>query len=86
MRVLFLLAGLLFAVSSAAGDIIVIESRITGSEEQPRVISVVPWQQPRQASFFEQDIEDLGLAVDVFQPLERESFNRELRYISATRN
>ncbi|HEY9033155.1 MAG TPA: hypothetical protein VIN71_04385 [Pseudomonadales bacterium] len=68
-----------------AQDVILIESRITGSQEQPKVISIVPWQKPLEPEYFGQDIEGLGLAFDVFRPLERQTFIRELRYITATR-
>jgi hypothetical protein len=56
--------------------VVTLSSRVTGSLEQPRVMYILPWQQPGDADF------DLamgnGLADDVFAPLDRSEFLREL--------
>ncbi len=73
------------STSSAAEDIIVIESKITGSKEQPKVISIVPWKPILDPGYIGEDLEGLGQVANVFQSLDRATFNRERRYISATR-
>lgn len=67
-----------------AQQILTIESKITGTQEQPRVISIVPWQGVNEPEYIGEEME-LEMVVDVFKPLERESFKRELNYLTATR-
>ncbi len=69
----------------AAEDIIVIESTITGSKEQPKVISIVPWKPILDPGYIGEEVEGLGQVDNVFQTLEPVTFNRERRYINATR-
>jgi hypothetical protein len=78
----FVLAGVSSPLFAAQPQIITIESTITGSQEQPKVISIVPWQKPRPPEYFGEEITGLGLKADVFQSIDRESFNREMHYIS----
>lgn len=52
-----------------------------GNREQPRVLYIVPWQQPG-------DVEDLdrpvnGLIDNVLTPIDRDVFQRELKYFEA---
>ena len=83
----YLTASLMFflAGAAAAEEVITIESRITGSQEQPKVISIVPWQSPGEPEYFDQEIEGIGMSDNAFEPIDRDAFIRELRYISATR-
>lgn len=76
----FALAANCFA---AQQQILTIESTITGSQEQPRVISIVPWQSIKEPEYLGKDIE-LGIPSAVFDTIDRDSFNRELKYINAT--
>lgn len=87
MNKLFRLGLLLVLASPLAAiaqQIITIESTITGTQEQPRVISIVPWQAVNGPEYIGEEME-LELVVDVFKPLDRESFKRELNYLAATR-
>lgn len=68
-----------------AEEIIVIESTITGSQEQPKVISIVPWKATKDPDYIGEDIVGLGEPINVFQNLDRTRFNRERLYIGATR-
>lgn len=68
-----------------AEEIIMIESTITGSQEQPKVISIVPWKGTKDPDYIGEDIIGLGEPLNVFQSLDRPSFNRERLYIGATR-
>lgn len=80
-----MLALCLVAVQAQAQEVITIESTITGSQEQPKVISIVPWQQPKDPDYFGGDIVGLGTLDNVFQPINRAAFNRERRYITSIR-
>lgn len=71
----------LFAHVSGAQDIITIESTITGSQEQPKVISIVPWKEPKDPGYFGKDIEGLNKQLDSFEPIYRQSFVSEYKYI-----
>ena len=79
-------AGVLFVpVSSMAQEILIIESTVTGSQEQPKVLSIVPWQQPDDPDYIGDDIQGVGDSLNVFQTLDRTSFHRERRYILSAR-
>lgn len=78
------LLALLLPATAMAQQILTIESTITGSQEQPRVISIVPWHTVNEPEYIGEDL-NVELVVDVFKPLDRDAFNRELNYISATR-
>jgi hypothetical protein len=81
------LLGLFFVFSfpAMAQEIITIQSTITGSQEQPKVINIVPWQKPEDPNYFGQDDLALGLMPNDFKPLNRDAFNKELQYISVMR-
>jgi len=81
---LTLIAAIYSMQLAAEQKILMIESTITGSQEQPRVISIVPWQTIEEPEYIGGDLQ-LDPAVDVFKPIERDTFNKELRYIKATR-
>lgn len=69
----------------AAEEIITIKSTITGSQEQPKVISIVPWQKPEDPDYFGQDETALAGLPEIFRPLDRQSFAREREYLSVMR-
>lgn len=85
MRVIVFLLVIGFSFSAVAQDIITIQSTITGSQEQPKVISIVPWQKPEDPNYFGQETAALGLMPNVFKPLDRDGFAKELEYISVMR-
>ena len=55
-----------------------LRSTVTGNQEQPRVMYIVPWQQPG-SSRVEYAI-DSTIAAELFTPLDRDEFVRALRY------
>ncbi len=57
--------------------IVTLRSTVTGNQEQPKVLYIVPWQQPGGP---ENLYEPMRRANDVFNPIDREEFVRELRY------
>ncbi|CAA0090710.1 Uncharacterised protein [BD1-7 clade bacterium] len=80
-----LLLLILVAANAAAQDVLIIESTVTGSQEEPKVLSIVPWQEPEDPSYIGEDVEGVGDSLDVFQTLDRDSFNRERLYILSAR-
>ena len=63
----------------------VIESTITGSQEQPKVISIVPWKEARDPKLMGESAVNLKISDSIFKNLDRVKFNRESLYMSATR-
>jgi hypothetical protein len=54
-------------------------ARVTGNQEQPRVLYIVPWQAPDGPDSLYRDI---GSRIDkLFDPVDRESFKRELHLL-----
>ena len=72
---------LLYLVSSPAPGqepLITLHSTVSGNQEQPKVMYILPWQQSGDA-YFEQEF-NARLTGDLFVPLDREEFVRELNY------
>jgi hypothetical protein len=63
---------------------VVLHSTITGNQEQPKVLYIVPWQGPGGADQLAQPVQPV--IDDVFAPVDRGEFQRELKYraLSAT--
>jgi hypothetical protein len=57
---------------------VVLHSTITGNQEQPKVLYIVPWQGPGGTDSMAQPIQPL--INDVFTPIDRQEFQRELKY------
>lgn len=70
---------LLVANASAQDDVLNLESTFKGNQEQPRVLYIVPWQQPGADPVAERPI--IGELDSLFQPIDRDSFQRELHYL-----
>lgn len=60
---------------------IVLHSTITGNQEQPKVLYIVPWQPPGGVDRLQQPVQ--SLLNDVFASVDRGEFRRELRYREA---
>lgn len=57
---------------------VTLSSTVSGNREQPRVMYIVPWQQPQAAQF---DYElDNTIAEELFTPVDRDEFVRELTF------
>ncbi|MFK8018298.1 MAG: hypothetical protein AB8B86_00880 [Pseudomonadales bacterium] len=56
-----------------------LESTFQGNREQPRVLYIVPWQQPGGPPELARPID--GELDQLFEPIDRTSFQRELKYI-----
>ena len=57
---------------------VVLHSTITGNQEQPKVLYIVPWQAPGANDQLQQPLQPL--LDEVFEPVDRQEFLRELRY------
>lgn len=57
---------------------VTLHSTITGNQEQPKVLYIVPWQPPGGVDQLQQPVQ--SLLGDVFAPTDRAEFRRELKY------
>lgn len=57
---------------------VTLHSTITGNQEQPKVLYIVPWQPPGSADKLMQPAKPV--LDDVFAPVDRAEFNRELKF------
>ena len=65
------------ALSAEAGSKVVeMGTRVTGNQEQPRVLYIVPWQAPDGSDALYHDIS--SRIDNLLEPLDRDSFRREL--------
>ncbi len=55
-----------------------LETRITGNRELPRVTYILPWRQPAEPDRDWQPAQ--AIAEDLFQPLRRDQYRRQLYY------
>ena len=78
VRWLALLAIALLPQSPLAQDAVVtLHSTVSGSKEQPRVMYIVPWQEPEAAPL--DYALDNQLVQEVFAPIDRDEFMREIQ-------
>jgi hypothetical protein len=75
-----LVVGLVFGAAAvyAQTPSVQLESRVTGNRELPKVTYILPWRQPAEMDFSWQP--EAGIAADLFQPLRRDEYRRELHY------
>jgi hypothetical protein len=59
-----------------------LHSTITGNQEQPKVLYIVPWQGPGGADQLNTGLQPI--VSDVFAPVDRREFQRELKYREMT--
>lgn len=59
---------------------VTLHSTVTGNQEQPRVMYIVPWEQPGELSI--DHTLDRSIASELFIPVDREEFVRNLKYKS----
>ena len=65
-------------------DVLQLEATIRGNKEQPKVLSIVPWQLPEHRSVDPKNI--LGQSQIRFEPIERGRFLRKLRLLNKLDN
>ncbi len=74
-----LLLGLVLIPALAAGQEDNLQSNITGNQEQPQVLYIVPWQTPDSPTLKYDVVRDQSAAV--YQHLERSELTRELKLL-----
>jgi hypothetical protein len=57
---------------------VTLHSTVSGNRAQPKVMYILPWQQPGDVRFEQQF--SAGLAGDLFVPQDRDEFVRQLNY------
>ena len=73
---------LILALATAAltsvtdGHVVEMGTQVTGNQEQPKVLYIVPWQAPDGPDVLYRDIS--SRIDDLLEPLDRDSFRREL--------
>ena len=66
--------------SFAQDKVLSLESTITGSQEQPKVIYIVPWQAPQAASGLDGGNITRIIKKELMGSIDREEFQREIDY------
>lgn len=74
----FLLHGTALAQEEAR---VQLQSTVTGNQEQPKVLYIVPWQGPGGADHLRQDLQPI--VDDILISVDRDEFRRELEYRAA---
>jgi hypothetical protein len=74
VTVAFLLPKLLLAQEA----VVTLRATVTGNQEQPKVMYILPWQQPLATDF--EYVPGAGVAQDLFTEVDRDEFVRELNY------
>lgn len=70
---------LVFVTGAVAQEArVVLRSTVTGNQEQPKVLYIVPWQQAGTPELIYRPLQTL--VEGVFDEVDREEFLRELRY------
>ncbi len=62
----------------AQKPVLSLQSTVTGNQEQPKVLYILPWQKADTIKVDYQPIQ--GVVNEVFTPLDREEFLREMHY------
>ena len=75
-----LLAAAVFHAPASTGQeaVVTLRSTVTGNQEQPRVMYIVPWQPPGRSKFEYSLGSDI--AKELFAPVDREEFVRGIKY------
>lgn len=66
------------AKDDVQAPVVRLQSTVSGTQDQPRVMYIVPWQEPGAAEF--DYALDNRLVQEVFAPIDRDEFVRELHY------
>lgn len=84
MRMIVGLILLMSVTSYAADGVITLRSTVKGNQEQPKVMYVLPWQAADRIEMkYRPDTQWLG---EVFAPVDRDEFIRELNYRKQSRD
>ncbi len=77
----FLLMGIISGAALAQSEgVVVLSDTVTGNQEQPKVLYIVPWQPADDTTILTQPL-TTKLHRDVFAHIERPEHVRELQYL-----
>ena len=76
------LFALLSTCAAAQDNVLNLESTIAGSQEQPKVIYIVPWQGTPPAPGLSASVIDHIIQRELLGPIDREVFQRQVHYQS----
>lgn len=84
MKKVLALIGIWFTFAAHAQDegVVVLSDTVTGNQEQPKVLYIVPWQAATDDTILELPLVT-RLQRDVFEHVERPQHIRELNYLNA---
>lgn len=66
------------APAMAQEAVVTLRATVTGNQEQPKVMYILPWQQPGATEFEYRP--GVALAEELYREIDREEFVRELDY------
>lgn len=69
------------AVSAQDQEVVTLGDTITGNQEQPKVLYIVPWKQTKDDTILSQGLE--SRLSDVFDHVERSEHTRELEFFDS---
>jgi hypothetical protein len=69
------------AASAQDEEVVNLSTTVTGNQEQPKVLYIVPWKQTSDNTILEQPLE--SKFADVFDHVEREEHKREVEFLDA---
>ena len=76
--IVFALLGFFGTAGMAQEAVVTLRSTVTGNQEQPRVMYILPWQPPGRSKFEYSLGSDI--AKELFAPVDREEFVRGIKY------
>lgn len=82
LMVLAVCAGAAPAYAQDEEGVVVLSDTVTGNQEQPKVLYIVPWQAAEDDTILQQPLAT-KLHSEVFEHVEREEHKRELRHLQS---
>lgn len=76
MRLLMLLISISVIATAYAGEVVEMSTRVTGNQEQPKILYIVPWQAAESSDALLQALSSQSL--DMLEPVAPDAFRREL--------
>lgn len=76
MKFLMLFIAIAVGATAYAGDVVEMSTRVTGNQEQPKILYIVPWQAAESSDALSQSFSPQSL--DSLEPIARDAFEREL--------
>ena len=75
---IFCFSSILCSLAEAQQAVVELQSTVKGNQEQPKVLYIVPWQPPQPGKVSYRPLQ--SLIGEVFEPVDREEFVRQIEY------